>query len=73
MGCALFILLALAVLLASQGADVGELPLGFLVGLVAGFMVSLGGVFDAGWNAHVDHAEARDHAKAHDAAERDRR
>lgn len=73
MGCALFILLALAVLLAGQGADLGELPLGFLVGLVAGFMVSLGGVYDLGWNGHVDHAERRDHAKARDAAERDRR
>lgn len=73
MGCFLFILLALAVLLAGQGTDLGELPIGFLVGLVAGFLVSLGGVYDLGWNGHVDHAERRDHAKARDAAERDRR
>lgn len=50
-----------------------SLPLGFLVGAVAGFLASLLGMWSAGWNAHVDHVEQRDHAKAHDAAERDRR
>jgi hypothetical protein len=73
MGCALFILLALAVLLAGQGTDLGELPLGFVVGLVAGFLVALGGMFDAGWNSHVEARRQADIAKANDQADHDRR
>lgn len=73
MGCALLILLGLALLVAGQDTATGELPLGFLVGLVAGFLVALGGVYNLGWNAHVEHVEQRDRARAHDQAERDRR
>lgn len=50
-----------------------SLPLGFLVGAVAGFLVSLFGMYNAGWNAHVDHVEERDVAKAEDNARRDRK
>lgn len=73
MGCALLILLALVALVAGQGAGAEGLPLGFVVGLVAGLLIALGGVFNLGWNAHVEHVEQRDHARARDAAERDRR
>ena len=74
MGCFLAILLALAALLvADQGLGADGLGPGFLVGLVAGLLVALGGVYNLGWNAHVDHVEGRDHARASEAAERDRR
>lgn len=73
-GCFLVLaLLALAAFVGGQGLAVGELPVGFVVGLVAGLLVSLLGVFNLGWNAHVDHVEQRDHARARDTAERDRR
>lgn len=71
-GCALLILLALAMLVAAPGMA-GDLPLGFVIGLVAGLLLSLLGAYNAGWNAHVDHVEARDHTKAHETAQRDRR
>jgi 4-hydroxybenzoate polyprenyltransferase len=72
-GCALLILIALALLLSGQASNVDGLPLGFLVGLVAGFVLSLLGTYNAGWNAHVDHVETRDHIKAAENAQRDRK
>jgi hypothetical protein len=49
------------------------LPLGFLVGAIAGLVLSLLGVWSAGWNAHVDHIEREAVKKATDTAERERR
>lgn len=72
-GCALLILLVLALAVAQPNVSAGDLPFGFLVGLVAGLLLSLLGIYNAGWNAHVDHVEQRDHTKARENAERDRR
>lgn len=49
------------------------LPLGFVLGLAAGFVVALLGVWSAGWNAHVDYVEREAIKKANDTAERERR
>jgi len=71
-GCAVIVLLALVLLVVAPEVG-GQLPAGFLIGLIAGLLIALLGIFNMGWNAHVDHVESRDHARARESAERDRR
>ena len=74
MGCFVFALLALAVLLVSgQALGPEGLGPGFVVGAIIGLLLVVGGGYTSGWNAHVRAVEERDTARARDAAERDRR
>ena len=72
-GCAIAILLALAAFLVLPIADVSGLPLGFLVGLVAGTLVGLGGIYNLGWNDHVETVRERAERRAIREADEDRR
>lgn len=49
------------------------LPLGFLIGSIAGLALSLLGVWSAGWNAHVDYVERNEIKRAEDKADAERR
>jgi hypothetical protein len=74
MGCFVFALLAVAVLLVSgQALGPEGVGPGFVVGAIIGLLIVVGGGYTAGWNSHVEHVEERDHARARDNAERDRR
>jgi hypothetical protein len=72
-GCAVLLFIALIILVAAPDLGASGLPSGFVVGLVAGLLLSLAGVWSAGWNAHVATVEDRGVARAHDEATRDRR
>jgi hypothetical protein len=71
-GCAVVLFVALIVILLG-GAAARDLTEGFVIGLIAGLLVALFGVWGAGWNAHVAHVEDRSVTRAHDEAQRDRR
>ena len=72
-GCALLVFVGLAALLVLPGASIEGLPLGFFVGLVAGGLVGLAGIYNIGWNDHVELVRERSASRADHEAESDRR
>jgi hypothetical protein len=53
--------------------SLGDLGEGFVVGLGAGLVVAVLGVYNAGWNAHVDATERGAVERARDTARKERK
>ena len=51
----------------------GDLGEGFIVGVAAGLVAALLGVFNAGWNAHVDAGERGAIERAREQARKERK